>query len=287
MMNFAVTKELLNLARQGKYAIPAFNIHNMETIQAVCEVAAELDSPVILAASPATVKYMGEEFLLSMARAALKVYPVPIALHLDHFEDPMMLRRLIEMGYPSVMIDASRYPLADNISIVKDVVTAAAKYNVSVEAELGHVGGKEDDVIVEAKGALLTDPLEAKEFACKTGVDSLAVAIGTAHGLYKSEPKLDYPRLQQINREVDVPLVLHGASDVPEEGVKKAIALGVAKVNIGTELKLAFSGGLKEYFGANPNAADPRDYMPPGKERMKLVAAEKIRMCGSVGRARG
>lgn len=286
MMNFAVTRELLNLARQGKYAVPAFNIHNMETIQAVCEVAAELDSPVILAASPATVRYMGEEFLLSMARAAQKVYPIPIALHLDHFEDPKLLRRLIEMGYPSVMIDASRYPLAENISIVKDVVALAAKYNVSVEAELGHVGGKEDGVIVEEKDALLTDPLEAKEFVDKTGVDSLAVAIGTVHGLYKSEPKLDYDRLQQINREVKVPLVLHGASGVPEEDIKKAIALGVTKVNIGTELKLAFSGGLKEFLGKNPNATDPRDYMPPGKERMKQVVAEKIRMCGSMGKAR-
>lgn len=287
MMNFAITKELLNLARQGKYAVPAFNIHNMETIQAVCEVAAELNSPVMLAATPATVKYMGAEFLLSMTRAALKVYPIPIVLHLDHFEDPKMLRHLIEMGYPSVMIDASRYPLADNISIVKDVVTLAAKHNVSVEAELGHLGGQEDDVIVEDKEALLTDPLEAKEFVCKTGVDSLAVAIGTAHGLYKSEPKLDYHRLEQINTKIDVPLVLHGASGVPEEDLKKAIALGVAKVNIGTELKLAFSGGLREYFCMNPNATDPRDYMPPGKERMKLVVADKIRMCGSMGKAGG
>lgn len=287
MMNFAKTKELLNLARQGKYAIPAFNIHNMETIQAVCEVAADVNSPVMLAATPGTVAYMGAEFLLSMAKAALKIYPIPIALHLDHFEDPKMLKNLIELGYPSVMIDASRHPLADNISMVKDVVTLARKYNVSVEAELGHLVGKEDDVVVAEKDALLTDPLEAREFVCKTGVDSLAVAIGTVHGLYKSEPKLDYRRLQQINREVDVPLVLHGASGVPEEDVQKTIALGVAKVNIATELKLAFSGGLREFFGINPNATDPRDYMPPGKERMKLVVAEKIRMCGSMGKARG
>lgn len=285
-MSFAITKDLLNQARQDRYAIPAFNIHNMETIQAVCETAAELGSPVILAATPGTVKYMGEEFLLSMARAALKVYPIPISLHLDHFDDPIMLKRLIEMGYPSVMIDASHYPLADNISIVKDVVTLAGKYNVSVEAELGHLGGKEDDVDVDEKDALLTDPLEAREFVFQTGLDSLAVAIGTAHGLYKSEPELDYHRLQQINKEVDVPLVLHGASGVPEEDVIKTIALGVAKVNIATELKLAFSGGLKEYFANNPNATDPRDYMAPGKKRMKLVAADKIRMCGSMGKAR-
>ncbi|HOB35834.1 MAG: tagatose-bisphosphate aldolase subunit GatY [Firmicutes bacterium] len=284
-MNFASTRELLGRARRGQYAIPAFNIHNMETIQAVCQAATELESPVILAASPSTVQYMGPEFLLAMARAAVQVYPVPIALHLDHFEDPGQLQDLMAMGFPSVMIDASRLPLDDNIAVVREVTRLAARYNVSVEAELGRVGGKEDDVVVGEQEALLTDPLKAQEFVRATGVDSLAVAIGTAHGLYKSRPKLDFARLQRISAEVDVPLVLHGASGVPAEDIQKAIALGITKVNIGTELKLAFSRGIKEHFARCPASSDPREYMPPGKELMRQAAAEIIRLCGSAGKA--
>ncbi|MTI94675.1 MAG: tagatose bisphosphate family class II aldolase [Firmicutes bacterium] len=281
------TKQLLKAARAGRYAVPAFNIHNLETIQVVVETAAELKSPVILAATPGTVKYAGPEYLLAMAQAASKRCQIPIALHLDHFEAPQRLKELMAMGYPSVMIDASHSPLAENIATVKDIVAFARQYDVSVEAELGRLGGQEDDLVVDEKDAFLTDPAEAEEFVSQTGVDSLAVAIGTAHGLYKAEPKLDFQRLEAINQRLDTPLVLHGASGVPEADVKKTITLGITKVNIATELKIAFADGLKEYLAANPGANDPRHYMPPGMQQMQQVVADKIRMCGSVGKAGG
>lgn len=278
------TREMLARARAGKYAVPAFNIHNLETLQAVVETAAELDSPVILAATPGTIRYAGADYLLAMARVAAVASPVDVALHLDHFEDPELLLQLMEAGYPSVMIDASHHPLEQNIAIVREVVKFAARYGVTVEAELGRLGGREDELTVEEGEAFLTDPAEAEQFVRETGVDSLAVAIGTAHGLYKAPPKLDFRRLAEIAKRVDVPLVLHGASGVPAASLTQAIGLGIAKVNIATELKTAFAGGIKQYFRDNPAANDPRRYMEPGKEQLRRVAAEKIGICGSSGR---
>lgn len=276
---------MLKKAQEEGYAVPAFNIHNLETLQTVVEVAAQLRSPVMIAATPGTVRHAGKRFLLAMAEAAAKVYDIPIALHLDHHEDVADLKESIDMGYPSVMIDASKHSFAENIAIVKEVVEYAHERGVTVEAELGKLGGREDDLVVDEKDAFLTDPKEAVEFVEKTGVDSLAVAIGTAHGLYKAEPKLDYERLTEIRSVVSVPLVLHGASGVPGESVKETIRRGICKVNIATELKIPFSDAMKAYFIENPEANDPRYYMKPAKEAMAAVVREKIAICQSANRA--
>lgn len=278
------TKQMLLDAQKNGYAVPAFNIHNLETIQVVVETACEMRSPVILAATPSTVKYAGVEFLYEMAKAATGKYDIPIALHLDHHESIEDIKKAIDMGYKSVMIDASHHEFANNIDIVKSIVDYAHKYDVTVEAELGKLGGQEDDLVVDEKDAMYTNPEQAIEFVEKTGIDSLAVAIGTAHGLYKSEPKLDFDRLGEIRKKVSIPLVLHGASGVPFESVQKTIDLGITKVNIATELKIPFAQAIKEFFDANPNESDPRKYLIPAKNAMKNVVIDKITMCKSSNR---
>lgn len=279
------TYEMFQKAQKGKYAIPAFNIHNLETLQVVVETAAELKSPVILAGTPGTINYCGPEFFVSMAETAASLHDIPIAIHLDHFESLEEIQRCVEAGFTSCMIDASHDPFEENVRIVKEVVEYAHSKGVTVEAELGRLGGIEDDLVVDEKDAKFTNPAQALEFVERTGLNSLAVAIGTAHGLYKGEPNLDFDRLAEINERVDVPLVLHGASDVPVEAVQRAIDLGVCKVNVATDLKIPFANAVKTYFNENPDANDPRKYLSPAKEAMKEVVAEKIKMCRSEGKA--
>ena len=279
------TREMLLKAQKEGYAVPAFNIHNLETLQVVAETAMEMRSPVIIAGTPSTIEdYAGPDYIKAMAEVASNKYNIPIAIHLDHFEDVEAIKRDIDIGFKSCMIDASKKPFEENISIVKDVVEYAHRYDAVVEAELGKLGGREDDIEVDAKDAMYTNPDDALEFVNRTGVDSLAIAIGTAHGLYKGEPKLDFERLKEIREKVNVPLVLHGASDVPDELVEKAISLGICKVNIATDLKVPFSDAVKEYFKENPKSNDPRKYMTPGKEAMKKIVEHKIRVCGSENR---
>jgi tagatose 1,6-diphosphate aldolase GatY/KbaY len=279
------TVEMFQKASEEKYAIPAFNIHNLETFQVVVDTAAELNSPVILASTPGTISYSGGDYLVSMGSAAAERYEIPIALHLDHFESFEEIKKYIDFGFKSVMIDASHHPFDENVKIVKQVVEYAHEHGVSVEAELGRLGGVEDDLVVDEKDAKFTNPEQAGEFIELTGIDSLAVAIGTAHGLYKGEPKIDFERLEDIHSVVNIPLVLHGASDIPDAMVKRTIKLGICKVNIATDLKIPFSNAVKQYFNENPDANDPRKYMTPGKEAMKEVVVEKILMCGSNGKA--
>ena len=279
------TREMLKKAQEGGYAVPAFNIHNLETLQVVIETAAELRSPVILAGTPSTIKYAGGEYIVAMAEVAAKEYDIPIAIHLDHFEDIDAIKHYVDIGFKSTMIDASHEIYENNIRIVKEVVDYAHKFDATVEAELGRLGGQEDDLVVDEKDTMYTNPEQAKDFVEKTGIDSLAVAIGTAHGLYKGKAKLDFDRLKEIREKVDIPLVLHGASDVPDELVKKAIELGICKVNVATDLKIPFSDAVKKYFIDNPTANDPRKYMTPGKEAMKAIVKHKIMVCGSNNRA--
>lgn len=283
-MNIVSTKEMLMDAKKRRYAVPAFNIHNLETMQGVLEVASELKSPVILATTPGTVSYAGADYLVAMAKVGAKRYNIPIALHLDHCSDINILKKCIEAGYKSVMIDASLKSYEENFMITKEVVEFSHSYNVSVEAELGLVSGQEDERDIKDSDSVLTDPYAALEFVEKTKIDSLAVAIGTAHGVYKTEPKLDFERLRKINSLVDVPLVLHGASGVPEESVIKAIECGICKVNIATELKIPFAEAIREFFKKKPNANDPRHYLIPAKEALKNVVIEKIRICNSINR---
>lgn len=285
MKKILSTREMLKKAQKEGYAVPAFNIHNLETLQVVVETANELKSPVILAGTPSTIEYAGGDYLVSMAKVASEKYDIPIAIHLDHFEDVEKIKGYVREGFNSTMIDASHEAYEDNIRIVSEVVEYAHKFDATVEAELGRLGGQEDDLVVDEKDAMYTNPEQARDFVEKTGIDSLAVAIGTAHGLYNGKAKLDFDRLKEIRAKVDVPLVLHGASDVPDELVKKAIELGICKVNIATDLKIPFSDAVKRYFNDNPNANDPRKYMTPGKEAMKEVVKHKILLCGSNGKA--
>lgn len=285
MREIVSTKDILINARKGRYAVPAFNIHNLETIQAVVEVAAEMKSPVILAGTPSTIDYAGGDYIVAIAQAAARKYDIPIAIHLDHFETFDEIKKYIDMGFKSSMIDASHELFQENIKLTKEVVDYAHSMGATVEAELGRLGGQEDDLVVDAKDAAFTDPDSSVEFVKLTGVDSLAVAIGTAHGLYHGEPKLDFDRLEKIGQILDIPLVLHGASDVPDEMVKRAITYGISKVNVATDLKIPFSDAVKKYFKENPDANDPRKYMTPGKNAMKEIIRHKILVMGSANRA--
>lgn len=283
-MDIISSRELLLDAKRNGYAVPAFNIHNLETFHAVIEGVREMKSPVIIATTPGTVNYAGMEYLVAISKTAAKKYDIPIALHLDHCTDLEFLKDCVRAGYKSVMIDASLKEFQENIDLTREAIEFAHKYDATVEAELGKLGGQEDDIIVDEKDSMFTDPEMALEFVKQTGVDSLAVAIGTAHGVYKSEPKLDFERLQKMHEIIDIPLVLHGASGVDSESVKRAIKNGICKVNIATELKIPFAETIKQYFEDNPQANDPRKYLTPAIEKVKEVVIEKIKMCGSLNR---
>ena len=278
------TKQMLLDAQAGHYAVPAFNIHNLETLQVVVTTAAEMRSPVIIAATPSTVTYADEDSLIALVGAAMEKYDIPMSFHLDHHEDIDQIETTIAAGCRSVMIDASRLPYEENVAKVRKVVEFAHTCGATVEAELGKLVGREDNVEVSDAESAYTDPDDAVRYVAETGIDSLAVAIGTAHGLYKGRPHLDFDRLQKIRSKVDIPLVLHGASDVPDELVSKAITLGICKVNIATDLKIPFSNAVKAFFKENPDANDPRKYMTPGKEAMKKVVQHKIEVCLSKNR---
>ena len=279
------TREMLVKARREGYAVPAFNFHNLETIQVIAEAASELKSPVILAGTPGTFSNGGRDYLQAIVETAARRYRhIPVAIHLDHHEPFESIKESIDLGTKSVMIDASHYPFEKNIEEVKRVVEYSHRWDVSVEAELGRLGGQEESLIVDEKDSFYTDPDSAVEYVSRTGIDSLAVAIGTAHGLYKSEPKLDFERLSEIGKKVRIPLVLHGASGVSVEDVRRCIGLGIAKVNIATELKIPFSREVRKYLLEHEEENDPRKYMFKAKEEMKKVVVEKIIMCMSNGR---
>ncbi|MGB9741125.1 MAG: class II fructose-1,6-bisphosphate aldolase [Candidatus Bathyarchaeia archaeon] len=300
-------KELLLPAKRGAYAVGAFNIQNLESLLAVVEAAVEEKSPVIVAVTPSAIKYGGLAYLSKIVRTAAESVSVPMSLHLDHGEDFETVLRCVEAGFTSVMIDGSFLRFDDNVAITKRVVDFAHSHGVSVEAELGRLAGVEEKT-VEEKEAVLTDPDVALDFVRRTGVDALAVAIGTSHGAYKfkGEPKLDFERLKRISEKVDIPLVLHGASSVPqwiiekaqkygaelagakgipEEHIKKAISLGITKINIDTDLRLAFTAAIREVLSNSPKEFDPRKILGPAKEAMKEVVRGKMRLFGSSGRA--
>jgi tagatose 1,6-diphosphate aldolase GatY/KbaY len=284
-MGIISTRYLLLDAQTKGYAVPAFNIHNAETIQAILEVCREMQSPVILAGTPGTFKHIAFQEIYALCEAYSNSYGIPLALHLDHHESLDDIRRKVDAGVRSAMIDGSHLPFEENVALVKAVVDYCHRHDCSVEAELGRLGGVEDDMSVDEESAFLTDAQEARRFVQLTGVDSLAVAIGTAHGLYTKTPKIDFQRLAEIRAVVDVPLVLHGASDVPDALVRRAIELGICKVNVATELKIAFAAAVKEWFAKNPQGNDPRYYMRVGMDAMKDVVKSKINVCGSAGQA--
>ncbi len=278
-------KEILQDAQDKGYAVGAFNVNNMEIIQAIIEAAEETKSPVILQASQGGISYAGIEYIAALAKTAAENASVPVAIHLDHGTDFKQIIGCIRNGFSSVMIDGSQYPFEENIEKTKEVVEIAHAVGVSVEAELGKIGGTEDDVSVDEKDATFTDPKEAKEFVERTGVDSLAIAVGTAHGVYKGEPNIDFDRIKEIRSLVDVPLVLHGSSGVAYKDLEKAISLGICKVNIDTDLRRAFTEAIHDFVAKNPEVIDPRKILGPAKEAMKETIKEKMEVFGSVNKA--
>lgn len=282
-MPLVTTNEMLLRAQAEHHAVGAFNVENLEMVMAVMQAAEETKSPVIMQTTPSTIKYAGLDYYLAMVRTAAERASVPIAIHLDHGESFSLAMQALRTGYTSIMIDGSHSPLEQNIALTRSVVEACAPSGISVEAELGKVGGKEDD-LEGGSGNPFTDPAEAEEFVNRTGVNSLAIAIGTAHGLYNGTPKLDFDRLRAIRSRVSIPLVLHGASGVPDEAVRESIASGICKVNFATELRIAFSDGVKSYLAKDPNVFDPKKYSKVGRENVVQLVKEKIQLCGSAGK---
>jgi tagatose 1,6-diphosphate aldolase GatY/KbaY len=276
---------LLVEARAQGYGIVAFNVHTLEMLQAVVEAAESCRAPVIIQTTVGTVKHLGMDYIVAAAQVAARRASVPIALHLDHCQDLTLIQQCIEAGYTSVMIDASKLQFEDNVERTKEVVAYASRQGVNVEAELGKIGGVEDDIVVNDADAMLAVPEECEQFLALTGVPTLAPAIGTAHGIYKGEPNIDFKRIEQIASRVAVPLVLHGGSGIPADQVKRCVALGMAKMNVATELKNAFSLAIQQFFAEHPEELDPRQYMVPAKEAVKRMAIDKINLCGSAGRA--
>jgi fructose-bisphosphate aldolase class II len=284
-MPLVTGKELMDKAEKGNYAVGAFNCNNMEIIQAIIAAAEAENSPVIIQASQGAIKYAGLDYIVGLVSTAAKNTKIPVCLHLDHGTDFRQVVQCIAKGFSSVMFDGSKLPLEENIAITKRIVEIATAVGVSTEAELGKIAGTEDEVNVHEKDAMLTDPADVKYFVEKTGVDSLAVAIGTAHGQYKSEPKLDFDRLAKIRSLVNVPIVMHGSSGVSDDDVRKAIALGIRKVNIDTNIREAFVKGVKGVLAKNPREIDPRKILGPAREAMTEIVREKIRIFGSNGKA--
>jgi len=277
--------ELLQRADREGYAVGAFNANNMEIVQAIIAAAEKEQAPVIMQASQGAIKYAGLEFITGMVKIAADAARVPVALHLDHGTDFDQVVKCIRSGFTSVMYDGSKLPLEENIAITNKVLEITRPIGVSVEAELGKIGGTEDDVHVSDREAMYTDPDEARYFVEKTGVESLAIAIGTAHGQYKGEPQLDFARLEKIKKLVKIPIVLHGSSGVPDEAVRRAISLGVCKVNIDTNIREAFVWEMRRRIEADPTEIDPRKLLGPARDAAIAVIREKIRVFGSCGKA--
>ena len=274
-------KPLLAAAKDGKYAVGAFNCNNMEIVQAIIGAAEAERSPVIIQASQGAIKYAGLEYIVALTRIAAELATVPVALHLDHGTSFEQCQQCIDKGFTSVMIDGSKHALEENIALTNRVLAAARSKGVSVEGELGKITGTEDDIYVSEKESMYTDPQEAAYYVQQTGVDALAIAIGTAHGQYKGEPQLDLDRLSEIVKLVDVPIVLHGSSGVPDEAIREAIARGVRKVNIDTNIREAFMAALSGALAAKPNELDPRKVLAPAREAATEIIREKIRLFGA------
>ena len=301
-MSLVTTKEMFEKAMKEGYAIGAFNVNNMEIIQGIVDAAAEQNSPVILQASSSAIKYARINYLMKMVEAAVEEHPnIPIAIHLDHGPDFETCKMCVDNGFTSVMFDGSKYDFEENIRLTKEVVDYAHAHGVVVEAELGKLAGIEDDVNVSEADAMYTDPEQAEEFVKRTGVDSLAIAIGTSHGAYKfkGEAKLRFDILQQIKERIpNTPIVLHGASTVipelvnmcneyggnipgakgvPDEILHEASISGVSKINVDTDLRLAMTAGIRKVFIDEPSAFDPRKYLTPARDLVKQTVAHKMK----------
>lgn len=274
-------QSLLLLAQRGGYAVGAFNVENMEMAQAVVSAAEAMAAPVILQTTSGTLRYATPEVFAGMIGALAAAAKVPVALHLDHGDSRALAERCVAAGYASVMIDGSALPFDENAELSRGVVEMAAG-RVPVEAELGTVGGKEDG---HEAAAQYTDPDSAAAFVARTGVSSLAVAIGTAHGVYSGEPKLDIDRLDLLRAAVSVPLVLHGTSGVPEEAVRACVRRGVCKVNYATDLRIAYADAVKRRLREKPEEYDPKSFGKAARDAVFTLVCDRIRLVGAEGRA--
>ncbi len=278
------SKDLLLDAQRNKYAVGAFNVENMEMVLAVLNAAEETQSPVIMQTTPGTVKYAGADMYFANIRAAARRTKIPVACHLDHGNTLAIAVQALHAGYTSIMIDGSKLPFDENIALTKTVTEICHAVNIPVEAELGRVGGKEDGLDNTQTANPYTDPDEAKIFVEKTGCDSLAVAVGTAHGVYKGTPQINFDVLAKIHKAVNIPLVLHGTSGVPDEQVIRCVSMGICKVNYATDLRIAYTYGVKRYMKENPGVFDPKKYGSYGMEEVKRYVKERMQVIGSCGR---
>lgn len=278
------SKQMLLDAQKGGYAVGAFNAENMEMVKAIIAAAEELQAPVMIQTTPSTVKYGGLETYAAIVAAEAGKARVPVCLHLDHGSSFELAVQAVKAGYTSVMIDGSHEEFEKNIAVTARVAEAAHPVDIPVEAELGKVGGKEDDL--ETETDTNTDPAQAEEFVRRTGVDSLAVAIGTAHGFYVGTPVLDKERLSQIRQVVEVPLVLHGASGLSDEDVKDCVKRGICKVNFATELRAAYTGAVKKLLEEKPETFDPKALGKAGMAAVTELVKERMKVCGCDGKAR-
>ncbi|OXS78978.1 class II fructose-bisphosphate aldolase [Domibacillus enclensis] len=279
-------KEMLDTAKEKKYAVGQFNLNNLEFTQAILQAAEEEKSPVILGVSEGAARYMGGfKTVVKMVEGLMEDYgtTVPVAIHLDHGSSFEKCKEAIDAGFTSVMIDASHHPFDENIETTSKVVEYAHSKGVSVEAELGTVGGQEDDIVAE--GVIYADPEECKELVSKTGIDCLAPALGSVHGPYKGEPNLGFTEMEEIGAATGVPLVLHGGTGIPTKDIEKSISLGTAKINVNTENQIASAKAVRETLAAKPEEYDPRKYLGPARDAIKATVIGKMREFGSSGQA--
>ncbi|MFT4415361.1 class II fructose-bisphosphate aldolase [Fredinandcohnia humi] len=279
-------KEMLEKAKAEGYAVGQFNLNNLEFTQAILQAAQEENSPVILGVSEGAARYMGGfKTVVAMVKALMEDYnvTVPVAIHLDHGSSFESCAKAIHAGFTSVMIDASHHPFEENIAITSKVVELAHYHGVSVEAELGTVGGQEDDVV--ADGVIYADADECVELVNRTGIDCLAPALGSVHGPYKGEPNLGFKEMEEIGNRTGLPLVLHGGTGIPTKDIQKAISLGTAKINVNTENQIASAKTVREVLAAKPNEYDPRKYLGPARDSIRETVKGKIREFGSSGKA--
>ena len=280
--------DMLRRAADEGYAVGQFNLNNLEWTQAILQAAQEERSPVILGLSEACIPYMGGlKCVSAIVRALIDEYgiEVPVSLHLDHGSSFEVCLQAMRAGFTSVMIDASHHPLAENIAVTRRVTEAAHALGVSVEAELGRIAGREDDLTVEEAEAMYAVPEECERLARETGVDCLAPALGSKHGPYRGKPKLGFPAMREIRDRTGLPLVLHGASGIGDEDIRRAIACGTSKINVNTDNQTAFTAAVRDFLGENPQAYDPRHYLGPGREAVKRSVRDKMRLFGSSGKA--
>ena len=286
-MSYTTAFEMLKKAQEHEFAVVGFAAYNLETVKELVRTANHLRAPVMIQTTPRTIDLFGIEYITTIVRLAAESVDTPVALHLDHGKSLEIAEKCLEYGYSSIMIDGSSLSYEDNVKLVREVVKRAHAKGVSVEAELGRIGGVEDEINVSEQDAGYTDPDAAADFVKQTGIDSLAVAIGTAHGLYQQVPKLNFELLGKIRKVVSIPLVLHGASGVPDDAIQEAIRLGIAKFNIASELKLALANGMRAYWVNNPNEIEPSRYMKPTLEPFIKVVEQKIILAGANNQYKG